>query len=80
VTVHLDSGTEVVIVEGRVDGTIRDSGIVAEYDRKYDWTYDLIANGPLTDIVPATVLAWRTAGWAGRDGFRHTGTWRFAPS
>ncbi len=78
VTVHLDSGTEVVIVEGRAVGAASDTDGVAEYEGKYDWSYELDKYGPLTCIVPETVLAWRTAGWAGQGGFQQTGRWTFS--
>ncbi len=78
VTVHLDSGTDVVIVEGRVLGSGADEEILAEYDRKYDWSYDVATYGPLTHVSPSTILAWRTAGWAGRDSFQRCGRWEFA--
>ncbi len=78
VTVHLDSGTEVVIVEGRAVGSSSDPAVLASYDRKYDWSYDLSLYGSLTCVAPETVLAWRTAGWAGRESFQQTGRWRFA--
>lgn len=78
VTVHLDSGTQVVIVEGRTVEAPSDSAVVAEYDRKYDWSYEADKYGPLTCVVPERVLAWRTAGWAGRDSFQQTGKWTFA--
>lgn len=81
VTVHLDSGTDVVIVEGRaVDLADTDADVdhaVETYNRKYDWSYDAEAYGPLTVIVPSSVLAWRTAGWAGRGSFQQTGRWDF---
>lgn len=47
------------------------------YNEKYDWNYSTDEYGPLTTIAPATVLAWRSAGWAGREGFQQTGRWRF---
>lgn len=75
VTVHLDSGTEVVIVEGRAAGPVTEPDVLAAYDRKYDWSYDLDEYGPLTRVAPETVLAWRTAGWAGRESFQQTGRW-----
>jgi hypothetical protein len=28
-------------------------------------------------VAPLKVVAWRSAGWAGREGFQHTGKWRF---
>jgi hypothetical protein len=77
VTVHLDSGTDVVIVEGRAASCAGDHEAIADYDRKYDWTYDVGEYGPLTCVEPETILAWRTAGWAGRDSFQQTGRWRF---
>ncbi|HZQ58659.1 MAG TPA: hypothetical protein VFA84_11505 [Acidimicrobiales bacterium] len=77
VTVHLDSGTDVVIVEGIRTGTSADADVIADYDRKYDWRYDVGAYGPLSCVVPERVLAWRTSGFAGRDSFQQTGRWRF---
>jgi hypothetical protein len=78
VTVHLDSGTDVVIVEGTVQGSTEDAAVVADYDSKYDYRYDLATYGALTVVRPMRVLAWRSAGWAGREGFRQTGRWSFA--
>ena len=75
VTVHLDSGTDVVITEGHAGLVPTEVGALAAYDRKYDWTYDLDAYGPLMVVLPAKVLAWRSAGPAGRDGFAKTGCW-----
>jgi Pyridoxamine 5'-phosphate oxidase len=77
VSVHLDSGTDVVIVEGRAERVASDAEVLTRYDRKYDWTYDASEYGPLTCVAPQTVLAWRTAGWAGRESFQVTGCWRF---
>ena len=78
VTVHLESGTEPVIVEGYVAGTTSEPGILAAYNLKYDWEYDAAEYGPLTSVAPGKVLAWRTAGWAGRESFQQTGRWTFA--
>ncbi len=75
-TVHLDSGTDVVIVEGRVTGRTVAPEVVAGYDAKYDHRYDVDTYGPLTTVTPETVLAWQAAGAAGRDGFVATGRWR----
>lgn len=77
VTVHLDSGTDVVIVEGNVVGPSTDPELIAAYDSKYTWEYDVDQYGPLTTIAPTQILAWRSAGWAGRDGFQETGRWIF---
>ena len=77
-TVHLDSGTDVVIVEGRaVPGTETAPDVLAAYDAKYDWSYDAAQYGPLTEVHPERVLAWRSAGPAGRDGFTESGLWLF---
>ena len=77
VTVHLDSGTDVVIVEGRRTGMVTDADVIADYDGKYRWSYDAGTYGPLSCIVAETILAWRTAGWAGRESFQQTGRWQF---
>ena len=77
VTVHLGGDVDVVIVEGRAVGSSDDAEAVAQYDDKYDWAYSVDAYGPLTVVVAETVLAWRAAGFAGRDGFQATGKWRF---
>ncbi len=79
VAVHLDSGTDVVIVEGDVVGPSGGPDAVAAYDTKYDWSYDVAAYGAFTLIRPATVLAWRAGGWAGRDSFQTTSRWDFTP-
>jgi hypothetical protein len=79
VTVHLDSGVDAVVVEGAAGGPVDRAAVLAAYDAKYDWSYSVDEYGPLTSVVPSTVLAWRSAGWAGRDGFLATGRWRFGP-
>lgn len=81
VTVHLDSGTGVVIVEGR-GATVTDAAtldrFLPAYNGKYDWNYTLDEYGPPTRIEPERVLAWRSGGWAGRDGFHQVGKWTTA--
>jgi hypothetical protein len=77
-TVHLDSGTDVVIVEGHaVLGSETDDHVLQAYNAKYDWSYDVEQYGPLTQVRPQTVLAWRAAGPAGRDGFTASAKWSF---
>jgi hypothetical protein len=83
VTVTLDSGTDPVILEGRFDpGRSTDpssiEAFVSAYDAKYDWAYDVARYGPPHVVVPHTVVAWRTAGFAGRDSFQSVGRWRFS--
>ncbi len=78
-TVHLESGTDVVIVEGVVETKTVDPGLLAAYDAKYTWTYEVDTYGPLTSILPRVVLAWRSGGWAGRDGFTAANRWRWVP-
>lgn len=78
VTIHLESGTDVVIVEGLVTPaapTMR--AVIQAYDQKYDWDYEVSQLGELTHLEPRKVLAWRTAGWAGRDSFQTSGCWVF---
>jgi hypothetical protein len=41
-TVHLDSGTDVVIVEVAVAGKAADAALVAAHDTKYSWSYDTL--------------------------------------
>jgi hypothetical protein len=77
VTAHLDSGTDVVVVEGTVTGHTTDADLVAAYDAKYEYRYDVDEYGPLTTVRAERVLAWRSAGPAGRDGFRRTARWRY---
>ena len=76
VTVHLDSGTEPVIVEGHVvAGDLDQAEPIAAYDAKYEWEYDVAEYGALVRIEPTTVLAWQTAGYAGRESFQRVGKW-----
>ncbi len=77
VVVHLDSGVDVVVVEGSVAGPSDDALVLGVYDEKYDWSYTVDEYGPLTRIAPRVVMAWRSAGWAGRDGFQQASRWRF---
>jgi hypothetical protein len=78
VTVHLESGTDVVIMEGRSESPCDDDRVIAAYDQKYDWSYDIAEYGPLTAIAPLTVLAWQVAGWRGGESFQRSGRWEFA--
>ncbi len=75
VTVHLGSGTDVVLVEGRVVGATRDPAALDQYVGKYERPYDVDEHGPLTEVAPERVLAWRAAGRDGRDGFAAAGRW-----
>jgi hypothetical protein len=77
VTVHLDSGTDVVIVEGLASSGSTPPEALEAYNRKYDYDYQVGAYGELTRVTPVTVLAWRAAGWAGRESFQQTSSWRF---
>ncbi len=74
--VNLGSDTEVVIVEGRATGPTTDPSLVAAYDRKYDWNYDVEVYGPLTVFEPFDVVGWASAGWAGNGGFQAAGRFR----
>jgi hypothetical protein len=80
VTVHLGSVTDVVIVEGRIGGHNSEPQVLDAYNTKYDWSYTIDEYGPLTTVLPVKVMAWRSAGWAGREGFQQTGKWRFETS
>lgn len=74
-TVHLGSVNDVVIVEGTAVGTEVSTDLLNAYSAKYDWDYSVDEYGPLTIVEPVKVMAWRSAGWAGRKGFQATGRW-----
>ncbi|CAN5816225.1 pyridoxamine 5'-phosphate oxidase family protein [soil metagenome] len=78
VTVHLGSINDVVIIEGRTAGSATDSHLLDAYNAKYGWDYTVAGYGPFTLVEPSKVIAWRSAGWAGRDGFQATGRWTFS--
>lgn len=81
VTIHLDSGTDVVIVEGLAAPAVPIAPATLEvYRQKYDWEYDVSSYGDLTVVRPTKVLAWRLAGWAGRDSYTATGCWVYDDS
>lgn len=77
VTAHFGDALDVVIVEGVVTGTTDDPAAITAYDDKYDWDYDVERYGALTVVRADKVMAWRSAGPAGRDGFVAAGRWRF---
>lgn len=78
ITVHLESGTDVVVVEGNARVShLADAQIIDAYNAKYEWQYTYDEYGPLTQVNPKTVLSWRSTGWAGRNGIQETGRWRF---
>lgn len=77
VTVHLGGDVDVVIVEGSTAGPTDDPDLVQAYNAKYDWDYQPDEYGAFIAVEPEKVMAWRSAGWAGRDGFRETGRWSF---
>jgi hypothetical protein len=78
VTIHLDSGTDVVIVEGlTTPAAVTTPALIKAYNQKYDWEYQVSQYGELIQVEPRRVLAWRTAGWAGRESFQSTGCWIF---
>jgi len=77
-TVHLDSGTDVVVVEGIAERVIEPDAVqVDAYNRKYEWQYTYDEYGPFTKVTPTLVMSWRSAGWAGREGFQDVGRWEF---
>lgn len=79
VTVHLGGDIDVVILEGTSAGPSDTPKAIERYNAKYDWNYLIEDYGPFTLVTPSKVIAWRSAGWAGRDGFQSTGRWRFPP-
>ena len=75
VTVHLESGTDVVIIEGTATAAPTAPAVVRAYDAKYDWSYDTQEYDDLVRVEPSVVKAWRAAGSAGRDSFTDVGRW-----
>ena len=81
ITVHLESGTDVVIVEGTARLLSEpDVQSVDAYNAKYAWAYTYEEYGALTRVDPNVVIAWRSGGWAGRDGFESVGRWSLGRS
>lgn len=80
VTINLSSDTDVVIVEGQAAGVTGDARYVTQYNTKYDWNYTTDEYGPLTIVTPESIIAWRSQGWAGRDGIKQSGRWRLRTS
>jgi hypothetical protein len=60
-----------------VNGPATDPGVLEAYRAKYSQNYDTAEFGELTRAEAVSVIAWRAAGWAGRDGFRQSGKWVF---
>jgi PPOX class probable F420-dependent enzyme len=61
VTVHLESGDDVVIVEGGADlesDDARLTQLAAEYSRKYSFEVNFTGGRPLKVVVPRTAYAW----------------------
>jgi hypothetical protein len=78
VTVHLESGTDVVILEGVLQPPqATTAALIAAYKDKYDWDYQVDPYGDLLRITPSTVIAWRAGGVDGRESFKETGRWDF---
>jgi len=67
VVVHLESGDEVVIVEGEVQRVVADAVLVDEYERKYAHRAD--PGEGWYRVVPRRVLAWTEPGYP-RDATR----------
>jgi hypothetical protein len=67
VVVHLESGDEVVIVEGEAEGVAAVDALVDEYERKYDFRPDSAERW--YRVRPRRVLAWTEAGYP-RDATR----------
>ena len=61
VTVHLESGDEVVIVEGVADLEFDEALLTrlsAEYSHKYSFEVSFTGGRPLNVVVPRTAYAW----------------------
>ena len=61
VTVHRESGDEVVIVEGRaekIDEETADAALIERLDDAYEEKYDIRHGTPFFAVRPRTLLAW----------------------
>jgi hypothetical protein len=77
-TVHLPSGSDVVVVEGNcANYASTPDDVLDAYQAKYGRGYDVTEFGQLSQLAPSTVIAWRVAGWAGQGGFQERGKWTF---
>ena len=78
VSVHLESGLEVVIVEGA--GAYEREKAALErfldaYNAKYGYEYNVEQMPYAFEVVPDVVLAWQTIGELGEKGFAAVGKW-----
>jgi len=67
VVIHLESGDEVVIVEGKAEPCTVDDSIIDEYERKYAFRADKTEGW--YRVAPRRVLAWTEKGFP-RDATR----------
>lgn len=78
VSVHLPSGTEVVIVEGRGAYEREPAAItrfLEAYNPKYGYSYDASHMPYAFEVVPDAVFAWTSLGEKGESGFGRVGKW-----
>ena len=71
------------IVEGTCTGAApapRIPAFLTAYNAKYTWEYTVDEYGPPIVVAPTAILAWRSGGWAGRDGFQQTAKWITEPA
>jgi hypothetical protein len=61
IVIHLESGEEVVIVEGRAEPTTVDASLIDDYERKYNFRAE--AGEGWYRVEPKRVLAWTEAGY-----------------
>jgi len=66
IVVHLESGDEAVILEGRV-GVVEDAELGKQLDALYQakYGYPLMGDHPTFELRPRKVLAWREADFPG---------------
>jgi hypothetical protein len=58
VVIHLESGDEVVILEGEVEPAESTEEIAAAYESKYDWKPDVGEREGWYRLRPRTAYAW----------------------
>jgi len=85
ITMHVDSGSEVVIVEGEADVATpaRAEHYAQAYELKYHWPVDPAdPHRPIRDLIPHVVFGWLSdpTGLDGGAAFHATPTrWHFDP-
>ena len=79
VTVHLESGDRVVVLEGRVESVSATPEFVEAYNTKYEWEWFTVEDaGFLFEFRPRVGYGWMSDADDHGETFKSSGTrWRF---